>query len=85
VLRDAWFIAREDVKHTVRARETIMWLFIMPVVFFYFIGTITGGFGGRGGGKDRLAVDLSGDAGFLGDEVVRRLETAGYDVVRRIY
>ena len=50
MLRDAWFIAREDVKHTVRARETIMWLFIMPVVFFYFIGTITGGFTGGGTG-----------------------------------
>jgi ABC-type Na+ efflux pump permease subunit len=79
----AWFIARKDVQYVLRERETILWLFIMPVVFFYFIGTITSGFGGAGGGtKERLAVQVPEDAGFLGDELVRRLEAAGYDIVR---
>jgi ABC-type Na+ efflux pump permease subunit len=84
MLRDAWFIARKDMQYTVRERETIFWLFIMPVVFFYFIGTITSGFGGRGGGdrKDRLAVQMPADAGFLGDEVVKRLQGAGFDVAQ---
>jgi ABC-type Na+ efflux pump permease subunit len=77
----AWFIARKDVEYVVRERETILWLFIMPIVFFYFVGTITSGFAG-GGGKQQLAVQLSDDAGFLADEVVRRLEQAGYEVTR---
>jgi ABC-type Na+ efflux pump permease subunit len=82
MLRDAWFIGRKDVQYIVRERETILWLFIMPIVFFYFIGTITSGFGGRGPTRERLAVQAPDDAGFLADEVVRRLEAAGYEVVR---
>ena len=42
MLPAAWFIARKDVQYIVRERESILWLFIMPIVFFYFIGTITG-------------------------------------------
>ena len=32
-----------------RARETLLWLFVMPILFFYFIGTVTGGFDGPAG------------------------------------
>ena len=78
----AWFIARKDVQYIVRERESILWLFVMPIVFFYFIGTITGGFGGGGPGKDRLAVQVPDDAGFLADDLVTRLERAGFEVVR---
>src|SRR5262245_10870924 len=81
MLRDAWFVAHKVVQYNLRERETLLWLFFMPIVFFYFIGTVTSGFGGRGDTKDRLAVRMPGDAGFLGDEVVRRLEAAGYEVV----
>ena len=81
MLRDAWFIAHKGLQYNLRERETLLWLFVMPIVFFYFIGTITSGFGGRGDAKDRLAVQMPGDAGFLGAEIVRRLEAAGYEVV----
>src|SRR5215475_11911745 len=81
MLRDTWFIARKVVQYNLRERETLLWLFLMPIIFFYFIGTITSGFGGRGDVKDRLAVRMPGDAGFLGAEIVRRLEAAGYEVV----
>jgi ABC-type Na+ efflux pump permease subunit len=82
MLQAAWFIARKDVQYMLRGRETMLWLFIMPVVFFYFVGTITSGFGGGGPVKERLAVQVPEDAGFLADEVVRRLEAAGYEIVR---
>ena len=45
LLQGAWFIARKDVAYLLRRRETILWTFVMPIVFFYFIGTVTGGFG----------------------------------------
>jgi ABC-type multidrug transport system permease subunit len=82
MLQAAWFIARKDVEYILRERETILWLFIMPIVFFYFIGTITSGFSGGGPSKERLAVQVPDDAGFLADEVVRRMEAVGYEVVR---
>lgn len=80
MFRDAWFIARKDVQYMLRQRETILWTFVMPIVFFYFIGTITGGFGGPS--QDTLAVDAPVGSGFLVDEVVSRLEDLDYKIVR---
>ncbi len=81
MLRDAFFIARKDVAHMFRARETWLWTFIMPVVFFYFFGTVSGGFG-RPAERPAIAVSVPADAGFLGDQLLRRLEERGYRVVR---
>jgi ABC-type Na+ efflux pump permease subunit len=78
----AWFIARKDVQYIVRERESILWLFVMPIVFFYFVGTITGGFAGGGPAKERLAVQGQDDAGFLADDLIDRVEKSGYEVVR---
>ncbi|MEK6194917.1 MAG: hypothetical protein N2F24_11910, partial [Deltaproteobacteria bacterium] len=36
-------LARTDLKLALKERSTVLWLFIMPVVFFYFIGTVTQG------------------------------------------
>jgi len=82
MLQAAWFIARKDVQYIVRERESILWLFVMPIVFFYFVGTITGGFAGSGEAKDRLAVWAPGDTGFLAEDLIGRLGKAGYEVVR---
>jgi len=79
----AWFIARTDVAHLIRRRETILWTFVMPIVFFYFIGTVTGGFGGPSTDRlDALAVRGGADGGFLMDELVRRLEAQHFQVTR---
>ena len=82
MLGDAFYLARKDVGHMFRARETWLWTFIMPIVFFYFIGTITGGFSGPSETKEPIAVRIPPDAGFLADHLVRRLEARGYRVVR---
>jgi len=81
MFRDAWFIARNDLLHALRERETILWVFIMPIMFFYFIGTITSGMGRQGTGKDRLGVQIPEDAGFLAAEITRRLDAAGFQIV----
>lgn len=81
MLRDAWFIARSDLLHALRERETIFWVFIMPIMFFYFIGTITSGMGRQATGRDRLSVLVPDDAGFLAAELTRRLEAGGFQVV----
>ena len=80
MLRDAFFLARMDLLHLARSRETLMWTFVMPVIFFYFLGAITGNF--RGGSKDTLAVSVAADAGFLADQVIERLGARDFNVVR---
>lgn len=84
-LRSAGFVAREDLKTTLRQRETILWVFIMPVLFFYFIGTVTAGFGGPGSeaaGPDALALAGAGEGDALVAQLVRRLEERDFRVER---
>lgn len=81
MIRDTFFIASKDVQYMLRARETLLWVFVMPIVFFFFIGTVTGGFAGGGPVADRLAVSVAEDAGFLADQLVHRLEERDYEIV----
>jgi ABC-type Na+ efflux pump permease subunit len=80
MLRDARFIALKELKFILRARETIVWVFVMPIVFFYFVGTITSGFGPRARGKDRIAVRSDSTSGFLAEALMARLADGGYAV-----
>lgn len=84
LLRAAAFIARRDLRIMLRQRETLLWTFVMPILFFYFIGTVTGGFGSAPDPDrpDRLALRAPADAGFLLDELIVRLESQNYAVVR---
>ncbi len=81
LLRTALFIAGKDLRHMLRARETLLWTFFMPIVFFFFIGTITGGQGGFGGAPDPLAYDRSPEAGYLADLLAERLGTMDFRLV----
>lgn len=81
MLKDALLIARLDLGIMLRQKETLLWAFLMPVIFFYFIGTVTKGFG-DGPDQEELAVRVAPDAGFLADEVLRRLEEQGFKLVR---
>lgn len=81
MLRGTWFIAW-NTRHLLRERETLLWLFVMPIVFFFFIGTITSGFGPRPATKPRLMVRIGDNAGFLADEVIHRLQAENYEIVQ---
>ena len=79
----AWFIARRDVAHFMRIRETLLWVFVMPILYFYFIGTVTGGFASSSEERrDALAVRGGESGGLLIDEIVRRLGDEKFEVVR---
>lgn len=85
MLRDALFIARTDLSHLLRHREAIVWVFVMPFLFFYFIGTVTGGFGGvpgAGSAPTPLWLQAPERAGFVVDEISTRLEEQGFAVTR---
>ena len=80
--RDAWLIARHDLRRMLLARETLLWTFAMPVIFFYFLGTVTGGFGTPDPDRpDPLALRGADGGGFLAAEVTRRLEEQNFRVV----
>ncbi|NNE44652.1 MAG: ABC transporter permease [Gemmatimonadetes bacterium] len=82
MIRDALFVARKDLQYMLRSRETLVWVFVMPIVFFYFIGSITGGFGGSGSGKTAVVLHADDSAGFLVDRLTTRLEEQDYVIVR---
>ncbi len=73
-MRNALFIAWHDVRHQLRQRGTIVWVLVMPPVFFYFIGTVTGGFSsGLSGGTATPIVVEAEAPGFLQEQIDLRL------------
>ena len=66
-LQSALFVARKDLWYLLRQRETLLWTFAMPPVFFFFIGTVTGGM--RGGMVEQPSLDVVAPepSGFLAD------------------
>jgi ABC-type multidrug transport system permease subunit len=81
MLRSAWFIARHDLLHMLRQRETLLWTFLIPPFLFYFSGTITAG-GAFVPGPQQIAVQIGDDSGFLAEQIVARLDEQGF-VARR--
>jgi len=68
------FIAWHDVRYQLRQGGTLVWLFVMPPIFFYFIGTVTGGFqSGLTGGDATPIVVAAENPGFLQDQIDLRL------------
>jgi len=81
VLRDALYLARRDLRIMLRTRETLLWTFVMPPVFFYFIGTITGGSSLSGARPVDLLVRGGPQGGFVAAQVVDRLGDGNFHVV----
>lgn len=74
-------LARHDLKLALKDRSTILWLFIMPAVFFYFIGTVTQG----GVSFNDRAVDLvvqNDDGQYLSKHLERRLQENMFTIIR---
>jgi len=72
MIRDAWYLARQDTWRLLRIRETMLWTFVMPVVFFYFLGLVNNNDNPER--PDDLAVLAAPDAGFLAGELTDRLK-----------
>jgi ABC-type multidrug transport system permease subunit len=83
-LAPALYIAKKEARHLLMGREALLWTFVMPILFFWFIGTVTAGFGSTPGGPSRtaLALEAPGHAGFLVDRVAGRLDALGFEVSR---
>lgn len=78
-MRLAFLIAWHDIRHQLRQPQTLIWLFLMPPIFFYFIGTVTAGFSSVGGGEPApVALVAEGDPGFLQPQLARGLRASGF-------
>lgn len=75
-----WLIARNDLKIALKDRSTILWLFIMPPVFFFFIGTVTQGGINFASTSVNLVVE-DNDGGFLAAHFEDRLEENLFSVI----
>lgn len=81
-MRAAFFLARKDLAQMFRNGSTWLWAFAMPVLFFFFIGSVTGGYSRPRGTVERIGMWAPEDAGFLADHLERRLAGLGYRVER---
>ena len=73
-MRNIIFIAWQDVRNQLRQGSTLLWMFLMPPIFFYFIGTVTGGFSsGLRGGQAAPITIVAVSPGFLKDQIDLRL------------
>ena len=78
-MRDAFFVARKDLRHTLRLPQVWVWMFVMPLLLAYIVGSLMQSMAGS---IERIAVYAPPDSGFLADEMARRLAASGYKVVR---
>ena len=74
-------LARTDLKLALKDRSVFLWLFIMPVVFFYFIGTVTQGGMSFGDTTAKLLVE-NRDGDFLSQHLEARLEDDLFSIIR---
>jgi ABC-2 type transport system permease protein len=73
-MKNILFIAWQDVRNQLRQRSTLLWIFVMPPIFFFFIGTVTGGFSsGLSGGTNTPLTVIAESPGFLKDQIDLRL------------
>ena len=79
-MRNILFIAINDAKYQLRQGSTLVWLFLMPPIFFYFIGTVTGGFSSGISGAEANPITIVAEApGFLQGQLDLRLRENDFD------
>jgi len=79
-MKNILFIASHDIRHQMRQGATLLWAFVMPPIFFFFIGTVTGGFSsGVSGGKATPLVVEAQSPGFVWVQIDQRLRDNDFD------
>jgi ABC-2 type transport system permease protein len=82
MMKNILFIAINDAKHQLRQGSTLVWVFLMPPIFFYFIGTVTGGFSsGISGGQANPVTVVAEAPGFLQEQLDLRLRENDFEPI----
>lgn len=85
MLKNILFIAKKDFHYSLKEKTLLMWLFLMPIVFFGFIGSTTGGFAKKNTNSViNIAVweKIPGDAKNypIATQIMYRLEQEGFTI-----
>jgi len=81
-MKNILFSALNDAKHQLRQGSTLVWVFLMPPIFFYFIGTVTGGFSsGISGGQANPVTVVAEAPGFLQEQLDLRLRENDFEPI----
>lgn len=79
-MKNILFVALNDAKYQLRQGSTLVWVLLMPPVFFYFIGTVTAGFSsGLSGGQANPITVVAEAPGFLQEQLDLRLRENDFD------
>lgn len=79
-MKNILFIALNDAKFQLRQGSTLVWVFLMPPIFFYFIGTVTGGFSSGVSGGQATPISIVAKApGFLQEQLDLRLRENDFE------
>lgn len=86
MFKNILFIAKKDFHYSLKEKTLLVWLFIMPIVFFGFIGSTTGGFAGNSSKTVTNIALWENNAGDvenipLAKQIVYRLEQEKFNVV----
>jgi ABC-type multidrug transport system permease subunit len=74
-MKNVLFVAWNDVRQQMRQGGTLLWVFVMPPIFFYFIGTVTSGFSaGTAGATATPLTVVAEQPGFLKAQLDLRLQ-----------
>lgn len=83
MLKNILFIAKKDFLYSLKDKSLLVWMFIMPLVFFGFIGSTTGGLGEQTG-KLNIAIWESVEGMSQSDELsmqmVKNLEQENFTI-----
>ncbi len=79
-MRHLFDIGHNDLRLFLRNRSALVWLFLMPLVFVYFMGAANRGPGSPENPRPLVLVE-NVDTGFLGMEFLKELGAQGLNVV----
>lgn len=78
-MRGILFLAWNDAKLQLRQGSTLLWVLVMPPIFFYFIGTVTSGFSGGFSPTSTPITVVAESPGFLRDQISLRLRDNDFE------
>lgn len=80
-MNKVWMIAVKDFQYLLKDKSVLIWMFIMPLVFFSFIGFTTQNFGGSSSEKVTLAIWHEAEMeGQTIDQIHHRLEEENFAI-----
>lgn len=84
MIKHVLFIAKKDFFYSLKDRTLLVWMFIMPLVFFGFIGSTTGGLAGSSGPSNIAiweSVQGMSESDELAKQIIYRLKQENYNTV----